>query len=304
MLIVEDNPEIKKDILVAATFNMQPCLEYKRFLSFQRITRVICWMKRFCWNAGNADKKKIFLTVQEIEEAETLLFKWIQHEEFGTDLLALTQNQPLSKKSKSLRLTPFLDEKSILKIGGRLSKPEIQSSAKHQLILPVKHHVVQLLIRQYHEISHFDTEYIFSAIRQILWIINGRVSVKQIGRGCMICKQRNARPNESFMSKLPLFRVEQINPPFLRSDVDFFRSTYVKQRRSRVKRLGCIFVCMSVRAVDIELVESLDTDSFINAMQRFINQRGRPSLIASDCGTNIKGAVNEFEIETLTLDLS
>ena len=28
-------------------------------------------------------------------------------------------------------------------IGGRLSKADIQSSAKHQLILPGKHHVVQ-----------------------------------------------------------------------------------------------------------------------------------------------------------------
>ena len=91
--IDEDNLEIKrKDILVAATFNKQPCLEYKRFPSFQRIIRVICWMKLICWNARNAEKKKSFLTVQEIEKAKALLFKWIQHEEFGTDLLALAQN--------------------------------------------------------------------------------------------------------------------------------------------------------------------------------------------------------------------
>ena len=54
----------------------------------------------------------------------------------------------------------------------------------------------------------------------------------------------------------------------------------------------------------IELIESLDTDSFINAMQRFINRRGRPSLIVSDCGTNFKGAVNELEIETFKLERS
>ena len=76
--IDEDNPEIKKkDILVAATFNKQPCVEYKSFPSFQRIIRVIIWMKQFSWNARNADKKKSFLTFQEIEEAETLIFKWI-----------------------------------------------------------------------------------------------------------------------------------------------------------------------------------------------------------------------------------
>ena len=165
--IDEDNPEInKKDILVAATFNKQPCLECKRFSSYQRIIRVIRWMKRFCWNARHADKKKGFLTVQEIQEAKTLHFKWIQHEEFRTDILALTRNQPSSKKSKLLNLTPFLDEKGIMRIRGRLSKAEIQSSAKHQLILPGKHHVIQLLIGQYHEKSHFGIDYVLSAIRQ------------------------------------------------------------------------------------------------------------------------------------------
>ena len=64
-------------------------------------------MKQFCCNAQNADKKKSFLTVQETEEAKKLLFKRIQHEQFGTDLLALTQNQPLLKKSKLLSLIPF-----------------------------------------------------------------------------------------------------------------------------------------------------------------------------------------------------
>ena len=54
---------------------------------------------------------------------------------------------------------------------------------------------------------------------------------------------------------------------------------------------------MAVRAVHIELVESLDTDSFINRL-------GRPSLVVLDCGTNFKGPVNEFEIEILKLDHS
>ena len=123
-------------------------------------------MKQFCWKTRNTGKRKNFLTVQEIQEAETLLFKWIQHEEFGADILALIQNQPLSKKSKLLSLTPFLDEMGIMRIGGRLSKADIQSSAKHQLILPGRHHVVQLLIQQYNEKSHFGTEYVLPAIRQ------------------------------------------------------------------------------------------------------------------------------------------
>ena len=214
------------------------------------------------------------------------------------------QNEPLARKSKLLSISPFLDEKGLMRVGGRLSKADIPTSAKHQIILPDKHPVVQLLIRQYHEISHFGTEYVLSAIRQRFWIVHGRLSVKQIGRGCMVCKRRKAKPNEPFMSALPSFRVEQGNPPFFKCGVDFFGPIAVKQKRSRVKRWGCIFVCMSVREVHIELVESLDTDSFINAMQRFINRRGRPSLIVSDCGTNFRGAVNELQIQISKFDHS
>ena len=112
----------------------------------------------------------------------------------------MTLNQPLSKKSKLLSLTPFLDERGIMRIGGRLSKADIQSSAKHQLILPGKHHVVQLLIQQYHEKSHFGTEYVLSAIRQRFWVISGRVSVKQISRRCMVCKQRKEKQDQMNLS--------------------------------------------------------------------------------------------------------
>ena len=73
------------------------------------------------------------MIVQEIKEVKTLPFKWIQHESFAIDLLALTQNQPLSKKSKFLRLTPFLDERAIMRIGEKLSKADIQVSAKHRI---------------------------------------------------------------------------------------------------------------------------------------------------------------------------
>ena len=106
------------------------------------------------------------------------------------------------------------------------------------------------------------------------------------------------------MSTLPSFRAEQGNASFSRSGVDFFGLIYVKHKRSRVKRWGCIFVYMSVPAVHIELAKSLNTDSSISTTQRFINRRGCPSLIVLDCGTNFKGTVNELEIKTLKLDHS
>lgn len=53
---------------------------------------------------------------------------------------------------------------------------------------------------------------------------------------------------------------------------------------------------MPILAIHVELVELLDNDCFINAMQQIINwqlSRGWPSLIGF-CGTTSKGTVNEL----------
>ncbi len=59
-----------------------------------------------------------------------------------------------------------------------------------------------------------------------------------------------------------------------------------------------MFTCLSVRAVHIELIESLDTSSFINALRRFLAIRGPVKLIRSDRGTNFVGACRELNISS------
>jgi len=68
----------------------------------------------------------------------------------------------------------------------------------------------------------------------------------------------------------------------------------VKRGRSELKRYGCLFTCLAIRAVHIEVVQSLETDSFIQALQRFICRRGQPTVIRCDNGTNFVGAEKEL----------
>ena len=77
---------------------------------------------------------------------------------------------------------------------------------------------------------------------------------------------------------------------------DYFGPVQVKQRRSTVKRCkdGCIFTCFSKRAVHIEVAHSLDTDSMLSALRRFISIRGYPDQITSDRGTNFVSADKEL----------
>ena len=68
----------------------------------------------------------------------------------------------------------------------------------------------------------------------------------------------------------------------------------VKERRKEIKVYGCLFVCMSTRAIHLELVDDFSTDHFIIALTRLISRRGRPQSIHSFNGTNFVGANKEL----------
>ena len=46
----------------------------------------------------------------------------------------------------------------------------------------------------------------------------------------------------------------------------------------------------------------MDTDSFINAFQRFISRRGKSNTVMSDRGSNFTGAVKELKLEYKSLN--
>ena len=96
------------------------------------------------------------------------------------------------------------------------------------------------------------------------------------------------------MSNLPSDRLTPDDPPFTVVGVDYFGPFEVKQRRSHIKRYGVIFTCLASRAVHIEVAASLDTNSYINVLRRFIARRGQINKIRSDNGTNFVGAEKEL----------
>lgn len=62
-----------------------------------------------------------------------------------------------------------------------------------------------------------------------------------------------------------------------------------------MKNVSVIFTCMASKAAHIEISHSLTTDSFINALRRFVSRRDNVSSITSDNGTNFVGANKELK---------
>ena len=148
------------------------------------------------------------------------------------------------------------------------------------------------------------TEYVLANLRaQGKWL--SRKWVKSVIHDCFVCKRHFSKPLEQKMALLPVERIKP-SPPFTYTGVDCFGPLIIKRGRAEVKRWGCIFTCLSTRALHLEKLDSMSTDSFLNALVRFIARRGKPVSILSDNGGNfVKGnselakAITEWNQKTI-----
>lgn len=151
-----------------------------------------------------------------------------------------------------------------------------------------------LIIRHHHEkLFHVGAQTMLNSIREEFWPIFAKSRVKKVLRNYIKCRKSQPKTNWQVMGELPLARVN-INKPFYNSGVDYCGPFYVRDRvrrnSKRYKVYVAIFVCMATKAVHIELVEDLTTESFLAALKRFTARRGRVKSMYSDNGRNFVGA--------------
>jgi hypothetical protein len=226
------------------------------------------------------------ITSAELQQAESRIMRYVQSK-------CLTNKSTC--KLQLQRLRAYMDDDGLMRVGGRLQQSLISEEAKHPVILPGNHKTVELLARQVHECNgHVGSEHVLSLLRERYWIIGGRRLIRRIVHQCIRCKRILARPQQQLMGQLPAVRVTASTAPFDNVGVDVFGPFEVKIGRSVHKRYGCIFVCMSSRAIHIEVLHSMDTSSFLQALFRFISRRGPVLTITCDNGSNFVGAEREL----------
>ena len=295
-----NDPEMKKIQINSIgiqeqNFDLRNIIEFDNYSSWNRLLRVTAWINRFRTNLLSTVRNSIktigTLTVQELKLTERIIIKSVQRNHFKVEIESCINKSKLPRNSPLKSLNPFIDENEILRIGGRLRNADISFDAKHQVILPKRHHVSRLLAEKVHrQIAHSGAEHTISIIRQKYWIVGVRVIVKQLIKKCILCKLRGAITITQHMANLPAYRFPVGQPCFYNTGVDFFGPFNIKVGRARHKRWGALFTCLGTRAVHLEVAEDLSTDAFINVLTRFISRRGCPKTIYSDCGTNFVGA--------------
>ncbi len=237
---------------------------------------------------------KGYLSVDELDESEMEIVRFSQRMRFPEELISLQRGEEVKRSNPLYRLNPVL-EAGVIRMYGRLDNAVMPEESKHPIILSKDLHISELLLRHIHdEVGHSGRNDMLARLRQRFWIPGASSAICRVLSRCVICKRFQGTTGCQQMANLPSSRVLPDEPPFTRVGVDCFGPFEIKRGRSTVKRYGVIFTCLSIRAIHIEVVASLDTDYFVHALRRFMARRGQVSELRSDNGTNFVGAEREL----------
>lgn len=106
--------------------------------SFFKLRKIFAYVLRFVSNCKFKQRKVNGLTISELRKAETVIIKLLHEEHFA----------PFNFKSNDLRkLNIFVDHDGILRVGGRSKNANIPFDQRHQMLIPNKSDVTDLIAK-------------------------------------------------------------------------------------------------------------------------------------------------------------
>ncbi|XP_077260520.1 uncharacterized protein LOC143896497 [Temnothorax americanus] len=277
----------------------------KRYSSWSKLLRVTAYIQRFVRNIRSQQQDpfvisppSIALLPVKVEFAENFWLQSIQADLFLNEITSLTNAVPIPKSSSLLPLNPFLDNQKLIRVGGRLRNANISETTRHPIVLR-DHPLVRLLIRDTHvRALHAGSQLTLALLRQKYWILRARSLVRAVLYKCVICTRELAPIPSELMGDLPGVRVNRSVRAFVHTGVDYAGPVSVRTAKGRGNKAHkayiSVFICMTTRAIHLELVSDYSSPAFLAALSRFVSRRGRPTSIYSDNGTTFQGADREL----------
>ena len=266
-----------------------------------------------------SNKKEIRLSgplnAEDRQEAEIQWLQYIQQQSFPTELEVLKQGKSLRSTSQLLKFKPYYDETDgLIKMGGRLEFSDLTEEEKHPVILTNKSYIVKLLVEYTHcKQLHAGINQTLISLRYKYWIIRARQLVRTVVKSCFICRKLAPVRLQVQMAPLPKNRITQTSP-FEVVGIDFTGPLYVYQGKPKIKydkalrmkiasfdgiscnkMYVCLITCAVTRAVHLELIWDLTTESFINAFRRFLSDHGICKTIYSDNAKTFQKAEKDLK---------
>ena len=142
-------------------------------------------------------------------------------------------------------------------------------------MLPNKGKLSEMIIRWCHQkTAHSGRNAILNEIATSeYWVMQGNSAVKEVISRCVTCRSLRGKVGKQILADLPQDRLKE-EPLFTYCGVNMFGAFEVKERKNNLKRYGALFTCLASCAICIEMTKSMDTNSFILALQHFIARHG------------------------------
>ncbi|XP_055527542.1 uncharacterized protein LOC129720134 [Wyeomyia smithii] len=304
--IASTEQELRPSHFHAAHFSSD--MAFNRFNRWTKMQRVAAYVLRGLNNFPKRRSRENLqlgnLTSDELRRAEEILLKTAQSDFYAEEIavLAKTQGPPeqrhaiVDKSSSINKRWPYLDESGVLRSRGRIgAAPYVPAEAKFPIILPKQHLITFLIVDWYHRrFRHAYRETIFNEIRQRFEISNLRRLLEKVQKACAFCRVAKAMPTPPPMAPHPEMCLTAFVQPFTFTGLDYFGPILAKVGRVNVKRWVALFTCLTTRAIHMEVVHSLSTESCIMAVQRFVARRGIPREFWTDIATCFQGTSNEM----------
>ena len=251
----------------------------EKFSSLRRLTRVLAWMRRF--KCSSETRSRGDLKPEEIDQSSKLLFRIIQMSQ--PEYKKVVDGKNVTPGSPLWDARPYVDDGLIY--------CRLRNGDEPKMWLPDSH-LMKLVIREIHaRMGHLGTPTCSGELNRLYWVSKGRSQVRKELKACFICKRFNAPAFSSPEGSLPNFRASPARP-FSKTGVDMAGPIMEKNGG---KRYIMLFTCASVRAIHLELMESLSQEATSHAVRRFAAVYGLPDFFISDNGTNFVGLANQLQ---------
>ena len=285
IVLVEEEAETEQSVFVSTG----PVTAIERYSSLTKAMRVMGYVLRFVQNLRvSADQRRQGdLSFKELSEAKFHLLKQAQSV-YDREVKALKNGEPVSRSSPIFKLSPFLGQDGLLRIQGRLQFAGLPIEAQHPIIVP-KGHLGLLLARHTHStMKHAGVNSMLVKLRDQFWTVGARRIFKAVKKECMSCQRLDAPSGAQTMAPLPKLRVQQA-PPFSVTGLDHAGPLYGCDFPGK-KFYVLLFTCAVIRAVHLELVDSMSCEATVMALRRFFARRGIPSVLMSDNAKGLQAA--------------
>ena len=122
-------------------------IDVKNFSSWRRLIRVTAWIKRLAekirLKRNALSGREGLLMPEELKKAE---MSWIRS--------AQKDLKNRMKNGEFKTLSPFVDDKGIIRVGGRIYKAILSDEEKHPVLLPNEHRITLLITSHMHNHGH------------------------------------------------------------------------------------------------------------------------------------------------------